>query len=75
MRGINVRKEVKDSKFCLKMLKYETESYGCFKGIVYLLYLFWDEQRFEMSLSRIIGISENEVIDKLRVDNLVIELC
>ena len=28
-----------------------------------------------MSLSRIIDISDNEVIDKLRVDNLVIELC
>ena len=34
-----MRKELEDSKFCLKeMVKYVTVSYGCFKGIVYLLY-------------------------------------
>ena len=32
-----MRKELEDSKFCLKeMVKYVTVSYGCFKGIVFV---------------------------------------
>ena len=41
-----MRKELEDSKFCLKeMVKYVTVSYGCFKGKVYLLYFVLRETK------------------------------